>query len=153
MPGRPEAGDGRPVGQAAAPWYREGLRFSCLACGACCTGGPGYVWVSDEEIERIAAFLGLERAVFRRRYLVLGYRGYSLREKAGYDCVFLDGGRCTIYPVRPRQCRSFPFWPETLRSRADWERFARDCPGMNHGRLYSLEEIREVLEGRKDVVR
>ena len=27
-------------------WYRDGLRFECTRCGACCTGAPGYVWVT-----------------------------------------------------------------------------------------------------------
>ena len=37
-----------------------------------------------------------------------------------YDCVFLkedpERGRktCSIYPVRPLQCRTWPFWPENL---------------------------------------
>ena len=41
-----------------SPWYRDGLAFSCTRCGACCTGGPGYVWVSPEEIEELARFRG-----------------------------------------------------------------------------------------------
>ena len=39
-------------------WYRGGLRFSCTQCGKCCSGAPGYVWVTKDEIEQIAAFLG-----------------------------------------------------------------------------------------------
>ena len=111
------------------------------------------MWVNEEEMERISAFLGLDRKTFRNRYLVLGFKGYSLREKGNYDCVFLDNGRCTIYPLRPRQCRRFPFWPELLRSRRNWDRYARNCPGMNRGRLYSCEEIEEIRAGRKDASR
>ncbi|MFG0335929.1 MAG: YkgJ family cysteine cluster protein, partial [Maioricimonas sp. JB049] len=40
-----------------APWYRDGLQFSCTQCGNCCTGSPGYVWVTEEEIAAIAAHL------------------------------------------------------------------------------------------------
>ena len=29
-----------------SPWYAEGLKFTCSQCGNCCTGGPGYVWIS-----------------------------------------------------------------------------------------------------------
>lgn len=32
------------------PWYAPGLSFTCTQCGNCCTGEPGVVWVSDEEI-------------------------------------------------------------------------------------------------------
>ena len=35
------------------PWYREGLRFECIRCGGCCTGFPGTVRVTNEEIEEI----------------------------------------------------------------------------------------------------
>src|SRR5215213_8218564 len=42
---------------AEAPWYAEGLKFTCTQCGNCCTGGPGFVWISREEIRRLAEFL------------------------------------------------------------------------------------------------
>ena len=38
---------------ADAPWFDQGLTFTCQQCGNCCTGGPGYVWISDEEIDRM----------------------------------------------------------------------------------------------------
>ena len=42
------------------PWYAEGLRFSCQeGCVACCTGSGGYVWVTNQEIDAIASFLGI----------------------------------------------------------------------------------------------
>ncbi len=40
------------------PWYQDGLRFTCTMCGKCCTGDPGYVWVTDEELAALAKFLG-----------------------------------------------------------------------------------------------
>src|SRR5688500_1701558 len=33
-----------------APWFADGLSFTCTACGNCCTGGPGFVWITKEEI-------------------------------------------------------------------------------------------------------
>lgn len=37
-------------------------------------------------------------------------------------CVFLDPfGKCSIYPVRPIQCRTYPFWPSLLEDRETWE--------------------------------
>jgi len=35
-------------------WYKPGLRFKCTECGACCTGAPGYVWISEKEIKAVA---------------------------------------------------------------------------------------------------
>jgi uncharacterized protein len=46
------------------PWYRDGLAFACTGCGDCCTGAPGYVWVTRAEIEAMAAALGLAPAEF-----------------------------------------------------------------------------------------
>ena len=37
------------------PWYQQGLKFHCLGCGDCCTGEPGYVWVTKAEIAALAA--------------------------------------------------------------------------------------------------
>jgi Fe-S-cluster containining protein len=124
------------------PWYQTGLRFRCTRCGHCCTGAPGYVWVNDEEVAAIAAFLGEPvpeaQAVYTRR----AGRGRSLREKANGDCIFYDRTRgCTIYPVRPRQCRTWPFWESNVATPEAWEQTCRICPGAGRGELISAEEI------------
>jgi hypothetical protein len=130
---------------AERPWYAQGLRFGCTACGRCCGGAPGYVWVSDAEISDIAARLGVPEADFRRQYVRRLWRGRSLREKSNYDCVLLDGaGRCTVYDVRPIQCRTWPFWPSNLRSPEVWRDACRRCPGMGQGPLYVFEQIESL---------
>ena len=70
-----------------------------------------------------------------------------LELKKNGDCVFWENG-CTIYPERPRQCRTFPFWGETLRTPVDWSKLKEFCHGVDQGRLYPLEEIRAVFKGR-----
>ena len=133
----------------ASPWYREGLQFTCTGCGDCCTGDPGYVWVERAEIEALARFLGLSIDDFGKRYLRKVGARHSLIEKPNGDCVFYDGG-CTVYTARPAQCRSFPFWGENLKSRKAWDDVAAECPGMNRGKLYTLEKIRTVRRGEAD---
>lgn len=124
------------------PWYADGLRFACRACGRCCGRAPGYVWLNAQEIEEIAEHLGLEPKEFRRRYVRRLWRGLSLKEKPNYDCVMLDGnGRCAIYPVRPTQCRTWPFWPSNLASREAWQGAARRCPGIGEGPLFRFEQV------------
>ena len=124
------------------PWYAEGLRFACRACGCCCGGAPGYVWVDKEEVAAMASHLGMTARQFRRQYLRRLWRGLCLKEKSNYDCVLLDAaGRCVAYEVRPLQCRTWPFWPTNLVSRRAWDDAARRCPGMNSGPLYRLEQI------------
>jgi Fe-S-cluster containining protein len=127
------------------PWYKDGLRFECTGCGGCCTGSPGYVWVSDEEIEKMATYLNLSLEEFSKNYLRLIGKRYSLREhpRAGnYDCFFLKEKRCTIYPVRPSQCSAFPWWRENLDSPESWTETARRCEGINKtAPLVSLLDI------------
>jgi Fe-S-cluster containining protein len=128
------------------PWYQDGLSFRCTRCGNCCTGEPGYVWVDDEEIAAIARLRGEEVREVVALYTAQGYRGRTLREKANGDCVFYEKGMgCTVYPVRPRQCRTWPFWESNLRTPADWERTRESCPGAGQGDLIPAEEITRRL--------
>lgn len=133
-------------------WYREGLRFECTQCGDCCTGDPGYVWVTPEEAERLARFLDLSLPEFRTKYLRRARGRQSLVERANGDCVFYNGG-CTVYPARPRQCRTFPFWPENLADRGAWESAGDGCPGIGRGRHYSIDDIRLIRRGHDEAAR
>jgi uncharacterized protein len=125
------------------PWYHQGLKFSCTGCGDCCTGDPGYVWVNKAEIEAMAAAVGVGVEDFERRYVrVIGIRK-SLIEHANGDCVFFDNQtrKCGVYEGRPRQCRTWPFWPSNLASPANWEEISERCPGCNRGRRVPLGKI------------
>ena len=139
-----------PVREGAGEvWYAEGLRFKCTQCGNCCSGGPGYVWVTETDIARIAGFLGMAVTAFTAKYVRAVGGALALTEKADYDCIFLqraDGkSMCGVYPVRPTQCRTWPFWTGNLKSVEAWTRASQRCPGMcdADGRKYSLEEIEE----------
>ncbi|STQ86691.1 YkgJ family cysteine cluster protein [Helicobacter muridarum] len=91
----------------------------CAECGGkCCYGESGYVFLKIEEIALIAEFLNIPFEDMCLRYIrKVGYR-FSLIEKTcnnkymGVGCVFFneDSMCCDIYPVRPKQCQSFPFW-------------------------------------------
>jgi Fe-S-cluster containining protein len=132
----------KPTDAPPAPWYHQGLSFTCTRCGACCTGAPGFVWVSAEEQDAIADFLGEDRERFRAIYTRRLDRGISLRERANNDCVFYDAeAGCTVYPVRPRQCRTWPFWASNVSSPEAWKRTCEVCPGSGKGELIPVEEI------------
>jgi Fe-S-cluster containining protein len=124
------------------PWYRDGLMFQCTRCGDCCTGAPGYVWVDPEEIARLASHRGVSTEEFSRRYVRrVGHR-HSLLEKPGGDCIFWDrGAGCTVYPARPTQCRTWPFWSENVETPEAWEDVTRVCPGSGRGPRFSLVQI------------
>lgn len=150
------------------PWYADGLQFTCTQCGNCCTGGPGYVWISKEEIVRLADHLKLTPEETVERYCRKIDGQFSLRERRNargeYDCVFLteeqvkqqQGGSevihtkrgCSIYPVRPLQCRTWPFWEGNLGSKESWDRAAVRCHGMNRGKRWSREQMEALRDAR-----
>jgi uncharacterized protein len=137
--------------ETEAPWYQDGLAFSCTRCGACCTGAPGYVWVSPDEISRLAEFRGLSITEFSTRFVRKVGRRFSLIEKPGGDCIFWDKtAGCTVYPARPVQCQTWPFWPENVESQEKWDRVRSVCPGSGQGRLYTVEEIVSSISRHKD---
>lgn len=156
-----------------APWYAEGLKFTCSQCGNCCTGAPGYVWISKDEIALLAEHLKITPEAVVEQYCRKVDGKFSLKERrspAGlYDCIFLKETKvpvkgsdkvvhtiraCTVYPVRPLQCRTWPFWPENLSSEQAWDHAAKRCHGMNAaGRTFSINQIhsiRDAAEWPKD---
>lgn len=121
------------VVQGDETWYKAGLAFKCTGCGKCCTGSPGYVWVTHEEIVALADYLKLSLSDFSKLYLRLVNGRYALKEKMpNYDCIFLDGKQCSVYSLRPKQCKTFPWWVQNLETPEDWEMASRRCEGINH---------------------
>lgn len=128
------------------PWYHKGLRFSCTQCGNCCRnhGDYTYVYLAEADVLAIAGHLGLTRQAFLEAWC---------REEDGWitlrmddpACPFLEeDNRCGIYPVRPKQCATWPFWNENLR-RATWEGPVKDCcPGIGKGPLVDAETVERI---------
>ena len=107
------------------------FEFRCQRSGNCCARPDGVVEVGPADIARIAKHLGVSEEVVRARYVAR--RGDRLLDAPGGRCVFLADGRetsCTIYPARPKQCRTWPFWPELLRSPEALREAMRSCPGI-----------------------
>ncbi len=146
-------------GGGGAEWFARpdprtgeaGLAFSCTMCGRCCTGPEGFVLVDDREIDALAARMGVSREAFIEKFTRMTIKGRSLAEREtefGMDCIYLDRttipGKavCGVYEDRPKQCRTWPFWPSNLTSRSAWERAKRVCPGMDKGTRYTVQQIR-----------
>lgn len=136
-------------------WYCGGLHFECQQCGNCCSGpAEGYIWVTRPEMELIADFLKTTVKQLRHKYLKRsGLRATILEQKNSNDCVFLQKANqqrtCMIYPVRPNQCRTWPFWPENLTNPDGWNRAARRCGGISRGKCYGFEEIEKIRKQKK----
>ncbi|MGB0992442.1 MAG: YkgJ family cysteine cluster protein [Akkermansiaceae bacterium] len=83
--------------------------YQCDRCTACCKW-PGDVRLEDDEVESIAAFLGMETDAFIEQYTRLrtNRSGLSLIERENHECIMLEGNACRINPVKPYQCKGFP---------------------------------------------
>ncbi len=100
--------------------------------------------------------MGLSIDEFGRGYLRRVGRRYSLIDKpnpalpGSRPCIFWDeeGKGCSVYELRPKQCRTYPFWKEILASEDAWRKEADACggiePGGDRGRLYDRAEIEEL---------
>jgi uncharacterized protein len=117
---------------------KEGYQFTfdesaCESCnGACCVGESGYIWLTPKEITAISDYLEQDESYFREGYLnKVGYK-FSIKERVNgesHECLFFDTEkkRCTIYPVRPTQCRTFPFWDYFKQNPSEAK---EECPGI-----------------------
>ena len=135
----------------AEPWYRDGLRFACTRCGACCTGAPGYVWVdrrADRPAGRVPGRVGRgvlpglrpagrpplqpDRAAGRRLHLLgPAHRLHGLRGAA--DPV----PHLAVLVREPRDARGLGTDPGPL-------------PRLGPGPALFLDEIRHAAESTLD---
>ncbi len=104
------------------------------------------MWVSRLESQRLADHFELTLEEFSRRYLRLVNGRHALTDRSDGACVFWDEG-CAVYPARPDQCRTFPFWKDSVASPDSWKETAERCEGIGEGRLYRIGEIRRLTDG------
>lgn len=129
-------------------WYEKGVKFKCTQCGKCCSGSPGYVWLTEKDIEMLCNHLKMDRATFLKKYTRLVNNRLSLTEIGShYDCVFFKNKQCTVYGARPKQCRQFPFWKSIMKSEMAWDDTKDYCEGINHpeGKFYTKEDIEQSM--------
>jgi Fe-S-cluster containining protein len=134
-------------------WYEKGLRFSCMKCGNCCraNGDYAFVYVTTEEVQRIMKHLDIPRKEFMRNHCSRLEGRTIIKFKDGH-CSLVHNGDCTVYRVRPVQCRAWPFWLENLDEWVWHEEIASICPGVNRGRLYTKEEIEKIAHNVNSIL-
>ena len=80
---------------------------------------------------RLAEFRGETVEQFAAKFVRRVEDRYSLIEKPGGDCIFWDKqAGCTVYPARPVQCQTWPFWPENVETPEDWDHVRDDLPRL-----------------------
>jgi hypothetical protein len=118
------------------------MRFSCQpGCTRCCTQ-KGWVYLGAEDIRGLAAFLGMSARKFKSDYVYSTRNHSRIRRRQG-TCPFLKPDGCSVHPVKPTQCRVFPFWPELIEDKKEFAETARWCPGIGKGNVVSVEKLKE----------
>jgi Fe-S-cluster containining protein len=126
-------------------------RFSCTQCSHCCRYDSGYVFLSQADLSTLVHFTQMSEEQFLEQYCrVVAYNNeqrLSLIETKKFDCIFwkeeLQG--CSVYPARPLQCQTYPFWSGIIATQASWNAEAQNCLGMNQGAVYSADEVQRFL--------
>lgn len=132
-------------------WFKDGLRFECTGCGECCRthGEYAYVYLSRRDVAAAAEFLGMTQVDFLNAYCAADEGDDVYLADTTGDCAFLDErGRCRIYPVRPKQCETWPFWSENMSQHTFEGPVSSCCEGVGRGRLYPQAEIKSICRAR-----
>ncbi len=98
----------------------------------------GHVNLSEKDLRNAARYLRLTPEEFETRYVYRTRHRIRLRKPPGKQCHFLVEGGCGIHPAKPTQCRLFPFWPELVEHKKEWDKSAKWCPGMGKGPLIQI---------------
>jgi Fe-S-cluster containining protein len=130
-------------------FYENGLRFKCTNCGECCKLPGGRVEIDLPETIEAANFLNLSVDAFLQKYCTTENNQIKLKDNAEKHCVFLEDDHCKIYLSRPLQCRTFPFWPENLKSAFRWKQLKTFCPGVESGSLFGFVKIEEFRKKQR----
>lgn len=122
----------------------DGVRFQCQpGCTRCCEV-KGYVYLTEDDLRRAAAYLGMTAADFEERYVIRYRHLLRLRKPQNAQCHFLTEKGCSIHEVKPVQCRLYPFWPELVEHRAVWKAAGKYCPGIGKGELVQIGTACEI---------
>jgi len=102
--------------------------FKCQKCGDCCKGYGG-TFITEKEIETIAAHIHTDPETFVENYCQISGGKRILAQARNMYCIFWDG-LCTIHPVKPLMCRKWPFLESILIDSTNWLTMANSCPGI-----------------------
>jgi len=104
----------------------------------------GFVYLTEADLLRAAAYLGLTAAEFEAKYVIRYRTLLRLRRTPMNECHFLNENGCSIHPAKPTQCRLYPFWPELVEDGGAWKQERHVCPGIGNGELIQIGTACEI---------
>ncbi len=115
--------------------------FECQRCGYCCHG-EATVSLSEDDVSRMANYLGLSFPELKEEYLRESGKLLEMKIVDGH-CIFYKDNGCTIHPVRPWRCDQWPLHPSILMDSSNLEAITSSCPGLDANLGY--EKFCEIL--------
>jgi uncharacterized protein len=152
----------------------KSLPFECTGCGNCCRT-EGNVYMSPKEIQAASRHLNMTLSDFIQAYAYTtllqsnGDRNCTMNnsnvnneehppwilvkdvntEEGHACCIFLNSetNQCSIYPARPIQCSTYPFWTNVLESENHWNDEVRRRESDTHSKLPPWTAVDGGCEG------
>jgi Fe-S-cluster containining protein len=120
-------------------------KIDCGQCANCCkVMTPTY---NKADIKRISKHVGMTPKEYWKKYLVIDENKDTVHKKT--PCHFLDkNNRCTIYEIRPSDCRLFPHTQRTdfIYQREIHTQNLEYCPITYH----IVEKLNEMVVVKKN---
>ena len=126
------------------------LRFQCQpGCIKCCEQ-QGFVYLTEDDLTRLAAYVKMTPRAFERRYVYRTKNLRRLRVPRHAQCIFLKPDGCSVHAAKPLQCRTFPYWPELVDDKREWLKTGQWCPGIGKGELITIQSARDIAQTMRD---
>ena len=105
-------------------------KFNCQKTGNCCRT-DGVVYATQTEINKMATELNIDITTFIQRY-VQKKEGWLTIANQNFrkNCFLNDKNECRIYNCRPKQCKTYPNWPEIWKSEDSFFQELLLCPAL-----------------------
>jgi Fe-S-cluster containining protein len=150
----------------------SGTMSFCLDCPAktnCCTRVAHGTEIENpflfnDEAENIKRRIGGLLSDFSEKFVTNGGVEYLAIKSRAPGCTFFQSGRCTIYDIRPLDCRLFPFDIRRTQSGAlmwivytdlcpvefDWRDHFEDAKKLLFSRTLSLIDLETYIDSNID---
>lgn len=125
-------------------FYSEGIRFKCQECGCCCDIIDGVVYLTSKDLRNLSVFFNLDLEYFKSKYTTITEEGLTvIKDTHPSKCRFQQNNKCSVYPVRPTQCRLYPFWSTLMKNEIIFSK--EKCPGIGKGELVDFNKITDSI--------
>lgn len=133
--------------------------FQCQQCGKCCKGFGG-TYVTEQNRFDIAEYINFDHKNSTRDYTKNFIDQYCDKSGSRYVltlgkdgcCIFFDNKKqCTIHPVKPLMCMTWPFIQAVIDHPENWNIMADSCPGMKKNIPY--KDLVQIIKIEKKKIK